>query len=433
MSVHDVAVNGFQRHLLRRLAPVALMSLSAIAPGWALAGATAHDPAAPAPCVRALLLRLGWRIEAGTVDAPPIAAGAPCTRASLRQAQAAGDLRLRLPPGLDAEATEAVLHAALAHPATRCAYLFELGDATRRATRALQSNRGYRFSALQTGWIGFGFAGARRQGWSGFRSLGRGYAPAAGNAAALQAFYSGWVRSECGVGRQVAQLAAQRELYGDAGFDAEFSPGELSIGTFLSLHDTDSILLGRNAGEFFADGKAVRSAAMGRQAFMGAPGIIEHVFDRILLDDVHNQAENFVVADVSAAAAEALARHGGFAHYDAVNRRIWEASRTLRRPWRKRFERLLYERDPVLRAKLDAKERRTLARMEALLDDPFYRGFEIYVHPMGIKPIGYHIIRLLDRNPRTPYAVELTLHNLHTTLYQRWIAHELRGCAAAAG
>lgn len=379
-------------------------------------------------CVEALLRRLGWRIEEapGAAAAHAILPGTPCKRGSLVEAQAVGDLRLRLPA--ETEARARALEAALAHPATRCAYLFVLGDATRRAAHALETNPGYRFSALQLGWIGFGTGGARRQGWAGFRSFGRGYRPAGSNAAALEAFYSGRVRSECGVGRQVAQLATQRELYGDAGFDAEFAPGELSIGTFVGLHDTDSILLGRNAGEFFADGKAVRSAAMGRQAFMGAPGFIEHVFERIFLDDVHNQAENFVVTDVSAEAAEALARHGGFAHYDAVNRQVWEASRTLRRPWRKRFERLLYDRDPVLRAKLDADERTTLARMESLLDDPFYRGFEIYVHPMGVKPIGYHVIRLLDRNPRTPYAIELALHNLHTTLYRRWIEHELRQC-----
>ena len=63
----------------------------------------------------------------------------------------------------------------------------------------------------------------------------------------------------------VAQLATQRELYGDAAFDTEFSADELSIGTFLALHGTDSILLGAHAGDFFADGKAVRTSAMGRR------------------------------------------------------------------------------------------------------------------------------------------------------------------------
>ncbi|MNN92729.1 hypothetical protein D3C81_2110550 [compost metagenome] len=52
----------------------------------------------------------------------------------------------------------------------------------------------------------------------------------------------------------------------------------------------------------------------------------------------------------------------------------------------------------------------------------------IYVHPRGIRPVRYHIARLLDRNPRTPFAFELGLHNLHTTLYRRWIDARLRQC-----
>lgn len=382
-------------------------------------------------CVEALLRRLGWSIESAAIGAPVIQRGAPCTRGSLAQAQAAGDLQITLPAGWDAQQRGAALKALLDDSASQCAYGFEVGAATRRAVTRLQDNPHYRFSALQLGWIGFGWRGAAAQGWSGFKSFGRGYQPRGSNAQALDAFYRGQVRSECGVGRQVAQLATQRELYGDAGFDQVFTPGELSIGTFLTLHDTDSILLGAHVGEFFADGKAVKTSQLGRQAFVGAPGFIAHVFDKAFLDDIHNQAENFVVVDVSDAAAQALARHGGFAHYDALNRQIWELSRQLRGPGKRRFERLLYERDAALRATLDPPQQTRLQEMQRLLDDPFYQGFLVYVHPKGTKPIGYHVARLLDRNPRTPYAIDLTLHNLRSTLYWRWIDWQLQQCGAS--
>ncbi|NEL41915.1 MAG: hypothetical protein G3W69_29415, partial [Xanthomonas perforans] len=62
---------------------------------------------------------------------------------------------------------------------------------------------------------------------------------------------------------------------------------------------------------------------------------------------------------------------------------------------------------------------------------PFYQGFLVYVHPKGTKPIGYHVARLLDRNPRTPYAIDLTLHNLRSTLYWRWIDWQLQQCGAS--
>jgi len=393
--------------------------------GWPMLG-----NAAGSSCEQGLLQRLGWRFETTAVEAPRIHGGPVCTRASLQAAQQAGDLQVRWPATMTEQARQAVLQRLLDDPATLCAYTFELGAAAQRAARALQDNPGFRFSGLQLGWIGFGAGGAPAQGWRNTRSFGRGYTPLAGNSRALETFYTGNVRAECGVGRQVAQLATQRELYGDAAFDGEFSADELSIGTLLGLHDTDSILLGAGAGEFFADGKAVRTAARGRSAFLGVPGFIEHVGDRSTLDDLSNQAENFIVVDVGADAAQALAAHGGLGWYDQRNAELWTLAQGIPRLGRRYFERLLYERDPGLRAQLEPRYRDTLVRMDQLLDDPFYQQFVIYVHPRGIRPIGYHIIRLLDRNPRTSFSIDLALHNLHTTLFRRWREAQLRHCAA---
>ncbi len=385
---------------------------------------------AEAGCHMALLEQLGWQLEASGKPTPQINGGDPCRRASLADAQAQGDLRLQVPSGYSAAQREQLAEQVLQQQASICAYAFQLGDAARTASSRLQDNPGYRFTALQLGWIGFGARGARAQGWQRFRSFGRGYAPQARNSVALEAFYSGRVRSECGVGRQVAQLATLRELFGDAAFDTAFSSGELSIGTFLSLHDTQSILLGSSAGELFGDGKAVRTSALGRQAFMGAPGYIVHAFDATYLDDINNQAENFVITDVSAAAAGGLARHGGFDHYDALNKRLWELAQQLPGSGWRRFERLLYERDGPLRAALPEAQRDVLTQMDAVLADPVYRELMLYVHRQGVRPLGYHVARLLDRNPRTPFVIELVLHNLHTTIYQRWLQARLRACAA---
>lgn len=400
-----------------------LIAALLLAPAWVVA--------APSPdCTQGLLQRLGWRFEDAELRAPQVHKGPVCTRSSLAAAQAAGDLRVRWPADLPAGERQALLQQLLEDPATVCAYAFELGAATRRATSALQGNARFRFSGPQLGWIGFGLRGAPAQGWQRTRSFGRGFVPSAGNSHALQAFYSGAVRAECGVGRQVAQLATQRELYGDAAFDTEFAADELSIGTFLALHATDSILLGAHAGEFFADGKAVRTSAMGRQAFVGVPGFIEHVYDNGTLDDLSNQAENFVVVTVGEGAAQALAQHGGLAWYDQRNAELWNLAQDIPRIGQRYFERLLFERDTQLRARLAPRYHDTLARMDQLLDDPFYQQFVIYVHPRGIRPIGYHVARLLDRNPRTPFSIDLAVHNLHTTLYRRWREAQLRHCAA---
>lgn len=386
----------------------------------------------PLQCEQRLLQEFGWRFETHTQSAIDIHPGHPCDRADLAQAHAAGDLVVRVPADLDAAARERLNQQLLRHPATHCAYGFALGAAARRAIDRLVANRGFRFTGLQIGWIGFGPTGSLHDGWRPISLFGRGYRPLGANSRAIRAFYHGQVRGECGLGRQAAQYATQAELYGMDGFDAEFASDEIVIGTFNRLHTTGSILLGSSAGEFSRDGEAEHAAQSGRQAFMGLPGFIFHVFDRSSLDDINNQAENFVVYDVAQDAAQALRRHGGFEHYNRLNRRIWELSREFQGPRPKRFfERLLYQRDPALRAALSPADAVTLARIDAELDDPFYRGFRIYVHKQGVQPVGFHIARLLDRNPRTPFRIELALHNLHTTLYERYVAHRLRECAAA--
>ena len=379
-------------------------------------------------CSQHLLEGLGLRFAAADAAAIESKPGTPCDRADLAEAKAAGDLVVRIPEHLGAESRARLSNFLLHHPATKCAYGFALGTATRRAVDRLVGNPGYRFSAVQMGWIGFGPTGSARDGWKPIALFGRGYQPRGANSIAIEAFYSGQVRSECGVGRQIAQYATQAELYGRKAFDSEFDAEEIVIGTFNRLHTTRSILLGSSAGRFTHDGRAVAAAQAGRQAFMGLPGFI-YALDRTKLDDLSNQAENFVVYDVGAEAAAALRHRGGFEYYNERNRAIWSMARTLRRSKSHRyFERLLLERDASLRADLSAGDRATMDRLDAELADPFYQEFEIYVHKQGVKPVGSHVARLLDRNPRTPYRIELALHNLNTTLYERYVEHLVRNC-----
>ena len=394
----------------------------------ALAAAGAA-PAAARDCERTLLEELGWRFVATDGAQPRVAPGTPCERAGLAEAQAMGDLQVAVPSSAGSEALATLHQQLLAHPATTCAYAFKLGDATQRAVDRLAANPHYRFSSMQTGWIGFGIGGAARDGWRPIAGFGRGFVPRAGNWDAINGFYRGQVRAECGVGRQVAQFAAQAELYGPRGFDAAFRADEIAIGTWHVLNRSGGILQGEAAGAMTHDGLARRASALGRQAFMGVPGYIEHVFGRDTLDDINNQAENFVVYAVSAEAAAALRARGGFADYNTMAEQLWRLSRLLPRHGGRYFERLLMERDPTLRAQLDDQQRATLAKLDAIVADPFFSGFRIYVHRHGVTPVAYHFARLLDRNPRTPFQVALALHNVHTTLKQRWIEHRLSNCA----
>jgi len=381
-------------------------------------------------CKRALLEALGWRFVATSDRRLRVEPGTPCERASLIEAQAMGDMQVFVPGSAGREVMAALHQELLEHSATTCAYAFKLGDATRRAVDRLAANPGYRFSSLQTGWIGFGVGGAARDGWRQIAPFGRGYIPRAGNWRAIEGFYHGEVRAECGVGRQVAQFAALAELFGPRGFDAAFKADEIAIGTWHVLNRSGGILQGEAAGRMTHDGLARGASQLGRQAFAGVPGYIEHVYGRETLDDINNQAENFVVYAVGAKAAAGLRAHGGLAHYNRMAEALWRLSGTLPRQGGRYFERLLVEREAPLQAQLDATQRATLAQMDALLADPFFSEFRIYVHRHGVTPVSYHLVRLLDRNPRTPFRIALALHNVHTTLMQRWIEFQLDHCAA---
>lgn len=389
-----------------------------------------HHPRAA--CEFQYLTELGWRFSPGDETSIEVAPGQPCDRANLHEALRADDLRAVWPAAAaileDPVRVAAELAALVDHPATLCAYKFRVAEATRAAVDKLVANPDYRFFGVQAGWISFGLRGAERHGWTRIHSWGRGFRPTGSNYRAIAAFYDGPVRAECGVGRQVAQYATLAELYGPDGFDTAFSNDEIVIGTFRKLQRAPNLLLGAHAGEMLADGRARETAQLGRQGFVGLPGFIFHVYDKSKLSDLSNQAQNFVVYEVGADAALALRAHRGFEYYSERNLEVWMLAQKIERRGRRWFERLLFERDPTRRGLLSPEEQRTVARIDAILDDPFYREFLLYVHPRGVKPVAYHIARLLDRNPRTPYRIELGLHNVHTALYRRYAEHRIQTC-----
>lgn len=374
-------------------------------------------------CELDVLQQLGWRVVPtdSVKQSSPFNTAAVCQSVDLQDAYQ--QQLLQLPDNFSPSQLQDALHS----QASRCAFQFKVGKAVQQATQRLMANPHYRFTALQMGWVHFSDAVSAKQ-WQQTKNFGRRFQPKLSNSDAAQVFYSGRLRAECGTGRQIAQIATLRELFGDAGFNQAFTAAELSIGTFMSLHDSDSVLLGRNKGQLFADGSGVKTAALGQQAWLGTPGFIVHVKEAKYLDDMSNQAENFVVVDVSAKAQQQLAASGGFAKFNRDNEQFWQYSQQISMVGKRYFERLLIENDVALWQGLPAKQRAIAEKMRAILEQPFYQEFVVHVHPMGNKPIAYHLARLLDRNPRTPYKIELALHNLPTEIYQRWLNTQLAQC-----
>ncbi len=389
----------------------------------------AADP--DSACHIRFLRHLGWQVDTDPQLRIEVGGGNVCRFEDASEARTSGALRLVL-PGNDPAQSRELIADALASEASQCAFAMRVGVATRRAVDRLVANEDFRFTAIQTGWIGFGTGGARAAGWRPSASWGRRYVPVHPTRA-IRAFYDRPMRAECGVGRQVAQLATLMELFGARNFENSFDAEELAIGTFNKLGASRSVLLGSSRGKMIADGLARKSSALGRQAFSGAPGFLFHVFDADTLSSPNNQAQNFVVYDVSAKAAAELRKRDGFAYFNTQNHKIWQLSATFQLRGNRRFQRLLTDGDPGLERRLTASEHVALQKMRKYLDDPFYSGFRVYGHPHAVKPIGWFVVRMLDKNPRTPFRVELGLHNLGTEIRDRyartWISDCLRSPA----
>ncbi|UOO91843.1 hypothetical protein [Vitreoscilla stercoraria] len=373
------------------------------------------------PCEAQVLQGLGWQAVSQAVQ-PRLQDASICNMPHLQAAQSQSSLHY---PS-HWHQNVAVLQAALNSQASRCAFQFKMSAAVQSATQKLSLNTGFRFTAVQASWVNFG--ANERLLWRQTQSFGRRFEPQYTHSDAFEVFYSGKVRTECSTGRQIAQIATLRELFGDEDFNRVFTAAELSIGRSISLHDTDSILLGRHKGEWFQDGSGRKTAALGRQAWLGAPGMIVHVKDASYLDDISNQAENFVVVAVSAAAQQQLSQGQGLIRFQRDNLKLWHLSQSINQVDRRYFQRLLIEKDSNLWQALPQAQRQIANQMLALLQQPFYQEFLIYVHPMGIQSVGFHMARLLDRNPRTPYTIELALHNIPTEIYQRWLQAQLQKC-----
>lgn len=302
---------------------------------------------------------------------------------------------------------------------TRCAFQRLVGEAARRAADQLVANEQYGFTGLQGGWF------VTESGhWEPVVSFGRAHQPTALPSLAIESLYRVRSAGECGTGRQVAQLAALYELFGAEALDESFRAEEMVIGTFRQLRTSQSVLLGSGAGELIYDGLARRAAEGGPWALEGLPGALFNVKGHAFLDSIANQAQNFVVYGVRPEAMLRLRAEGGVASLNGRLQQIWGLARGLKATWRRGFERALYWRESEeIQGLRDQDEAATLGLL-ALLDDPLLQGIYVYVHDHGVQPLAYHVIRMLDQNPRTPYRLELFAHNVTT----EWLKRYLRAC-----
>ena len=357
-----------------------------------------------------VLMGLGWRVVSHPGAGIDVHAGTPCRRTSLRAAQQAGDLQIRVPAAVSAEAATAFaarLPALLDGLASRGAYNLRLAAATDRATGKLMTNvkRGNyifpRFLVFETPfWQLDPPAGTWvEQGGGVYRARG---APSK----AIEAFYTQRAATECYAGQQVAVFASQYELYGARAFDAAFRPAEIAIGGPPAIQATPFGQYTRNDRDYrwralffgpppYTKDPGVALAELGPKAFPGLAGVLRN--------QVRTRTnENLLFVSVTPRASEALRTRGGFARVNALMRTAWPASRAASQWWMGRGYREQHRR-----------------KLKTILDDPLLSEIVIYIHPYGAVPLKTIVIDKMKRVP-TPVELGLYFHGKEDAFFQRY-------------
>jgi hypothetical protein len=356
-------------------------------------------------CQMNVLKQLGWQIEfVPGAQRVTYVGGNPCDNSSLAESQSHGELRIQVPQTIDEATLSTVLRQILVSQASVCAYKFRVGNAAIRTSRWLQANDGFYFYA--GGWPFIEFT--RGDLWWGSCSGSSGYScfyPRTTNVASMNEFTRGKIGADCAVGLQAAEYQQLREVFGDDAFNSEFRPKEITLAPWAVLNTSQSATWGNmTTADTTSDRDAVMTSRLGSRAFSGFSGYIGNVFGEGSLDNPVDRGENFLTVSVSLTAGAELAARGGFGDFNRLNRRIYELGRYLS----PQLEQLaLTRRDPSTIGGITESQRQMFAEMQSILANPVYSGYQVWVHPLGIQSLGKHVVRLLERNPRTPYTFQL--------------------------
>lgn len=378
-----------------------------------------------ATCQVAALTSLGWKVERMAGGNQVLYAGGnPCDNSSLAESRAEGELLVQIPAGIDEGTLQGALSTVLSTQASVCAYKFKVGFAALRASNKLRRNENFYFFSGGFPYIEF----TRGDKWWGGCMNGGAqscYYPRVSNSEAMQEFATGRIGTECALGLQAAEYSTLRVLYGDSAFNRKFRSDEITLAPWTVLNHSASATWGNMTSvDTITDTAAVETAKLGAGGFIGVSGYIGNVYGEAYLDNPVDRGENYLTVSVSLTAAAELKARGGFAAYNVMNTRLFELGKSLN-PGLERLTLTTVDADTI---QMSAYQRLVFKEMQQILKNPVYSAYFVYVHPLGILSLGEHIVRLLERNPRTPYAFTLYPSKMNRGQYVRYVNSILADC-----
>ncbi|MCM0605535.1 MAG: hypothetical protein KA715_05545 [Xanthomonadaceae bacterium] len=393
---------------------------------------------------------------------------------------------LSIPSSMDDfSKVESDFNRALTSDATFCEYKSRLKTAGERAARKLYMNKGFGFRKPNGPFATFDSTGA----WVNESNLLT--KPAGSACEAIRALYSKPTQSDCAVGLHAVHEASQLELYGCENFDQMFSADELVLGNnWDAVMASSNIFYGApnvKFGIFYEeynaekypeshpnqfDPGAQKTAAKGRLALIGLSGYVGYrgAAYKDFLDDDSNKGQNFMIIDTSDAGAATLAARG-VQSYDQTLEQAYhlmlkvffetnEDGSISRNQYTKNLNKRYFDNETRLwlmnavKVTTDWLERsdrgsnipamptpmtrtaetdslgRILTRVMELLNDPFLRDTQVFVHPHEKMSLGHYVVYQLVENARVPPMIRLYDSTVNTLLFTRYLGYKIESCKA---
>ncbi len=381
-------------------------------------------------CKQEVLAKMGWQVKTGETN--QISSPEICNLNKNEVLSAI--LKIEMKSG-----SSTALDQAINSAGTNCVYQNQLGLAVKTATQKLKRNKFYIFSPFwQDDLLRIG---GLKKAWKKVACTDEDnqcFIPASEDKAkSIDALYESHFSSDCSVGLQLAEYAMIKELMGTEHFNTYFSNEEIFLGLFPDSSQSKSFTRGLNENAVWAE-EGLKYAESGFQSFIGVSGAIKSVFDEKFLDDIPNVNENFMIVESTQAAAQAFIKKGGLAGYEKELRKIWELTRTVTKVELHALQDvaemnyLVQANEIFVQGKMPPDGSQTISATTVqilnLLKDPFLSETQLYVHPVGQRSIAWHILRLAQINPRTPYKVDFYHEVIHGELYNRWMKSNLDDC-----
>ncbi|MCX6117580.1 MAG: hypothetical protein NT027_08570 [Proteobacteria bacterium] len=407
-------------------------------------------------CKTKFLKRLGWTIKNAKDDSEQnlgLVSGL-CRQKDLPTAKAANLLTANISIASDESITKG-LDQLIDSEATMCAYRMQLSAGLDTAINKLSKNTNFTFRRVsdprhlpKEGILG---TTASEMWETESAQMSMYVKPGVSPYKALSVFYDPKHNTyiDCYAGALSVATLAHMEMFGETHYDKAFKSNDVFLGVLFTTIDgidglgnpleVKSWWTGDDGKEvpatgWYQDEFGVDSMKLGRHDFIARRGAVFSLMKEDFLDSVVDVNENFIVTQVTdkgQALLDDLVKQGRHLseHFFGISTSYWiEESKKIIAAGGEKAVRQQAAIDQFYVLFPEAKKLNTVELAKKIDTDPAFTEILVFVHPLKIRNLSYHVKRLTTVNPRMPYSLKFRDLNYATTMFDRYKKYFLEAC-----